>query len=341
MTSKRLVVIGASAGGIEALRELVAALPADFPAPIVVVLHTSPQSPGILHEILARAGPLPAVPSHSGERLQPGRIYVAPPDFHVLVEPNRVRLTKGPRENRFRPAIDPLFRSAAQVYGPAAIGVVLTGNLDDGTAGLWAIKQLGGIAIAQDPRDALFPAMPHNAIQHVRVDHIVALADLAPLLVRLTAAAPQHHSDSPALPNLEVEVRIAREEDPLKIGVEQMGEPSTFACPECHGVLRQMKEAGRLRFRCHTGHAYSPDSLLADISEGIEVALWNAIRSLQEGALFLKEVGDHLDHQHVGGNSPELAARGLEMQRQADTLREMVTSTLQPGRGLTEAATDT
>src|SRR5215216_1470714 len=157
---QHLVVIGCSAGGIEALRELASALPADFPAPIAIVTHMSPESPGLLHEIISRSGPLPAIHPLNSERLRPGQIYVAPPDFHLLIEPGRVRLSKGPKENRFRPAIDPLFRSAAQVYGPAAIGVILTGNLDDGAAGLWAIKKLGGMAIVQDPSDAMFPSMP-------------------------------------------------------------------------------------------------------------------------------------------------------------------------------------
>src|SRR4051794_15988643 len=174
-----LVVIGTSGGGIEALRELAAGLPADFPAPIAVVMHTSPQAPGILPDILQRAGALPAVNAKNGERLRPGTIYVPPPDHHLLIEPGRVRISRGPRENRFRPAIDPLFRSAAQVYGPGAIGVLLTGSLDDGTAGLWAIKRLGGVAIVQDPADALFPDMPRSAIEHVEVDHVVPLADVA------------------------------------------------------------------------------------------------------------------------------------------------------------------
>src|SRR5215471_12054207 len=154
--TKQIVVIGTSAGGIEALTNLVRALPAEFPAPIVVVMHTSPQSPGILHEILARAGRLLVGVAHPDEPLRPGKIYVAPPDHHLVVEPGKLCLTKGPREHRFRPAIDPLFRSAAQVYGPATIGVILTGNLDDGVAGLWAINRLGGIAIVQDPDDALY-----------------------------------------------------------------------------------------------------------------------------------------------------------------------------------------
>jgi two-component system chemotaxis response regulator CheB len=190
----RVVVVGASAGGIDALRVLTADMPIDFPAPIVIVLHMSPESPGILHDILNRAGPLHASPARNGARLQPGRIYVSPPDVHLLIEPGQLRVTRGPKENRFRPAIDPLFRTAAQVYGPAAIGVILTGNLDDGTAGLWAIDKMGGTTVVQDPRDALYPAMPANAARHIDVDHCVPLAGIAPLLVRLTAAPVDDHA---------------------------------------------------------------------------------------------------------------------------------------------------
>jgi two-component system chemotaxis response regulator CheB len=327
MTSRHLVVIGASAGGIETLRELVAHLPADFSAPIAIVLHTSPQSPGVLPGILTRAGQLPAQHARNGERLRGGHIYVAPPDYHLLVEPGRLRLTKGPRENRFRPAVDPLFRSAAQVYGPLAIGVVLTGNLDDGVAGLWTVKQLGGVAIAQDPADALFPSMPQNAIRHVPVDHVAPVAEIGPLLVDLITSPVTERETPRTVPHLvDLEVRIARDEDPIKAGVQGMGEPSTFACPECHGVLLQVKEGERVRFRCHTGHAFSPESLLAEISDGIENALWNAIRSMQEGALLLRTMGQHIDQRHVRGGGAALAARGEELLRQADTLREMATS---------------
>jgi two-component system, chemotaxis family, protein-glutamate methylesterase/glutaminase len=327
MTSRHLVVIGASAGGIETLRELVGRLPSNFPAPIAIVLHTSPQSPGVLPGILTRAGHLTAQNARNGERLRGGHIYVAPPDYHLLVEPGRLRLTKGPRENRFRPAIDPLFRSAAQVYGPLAIGVVLTGNLDDGVAGLWTVKQLGGIAIAQDPAEALYPSMPENAIRHVPVDHVARVAAIGPLLVDLITAPTIEPEPPGAVPPLvDLEVRIARDEDPIKAGVQDMGEPSTFACPECHGVLLQVKEGERVRFRCHTGHAFSPESLLAEISDGIENALWNAIRSMQEGALLLRTMGQHIDQRHVRGGGAALVARGEQLLRQADTLREMATS---------------
>ena len=322
MATKHLVVIGASAGGIEALRDLVGGLPADFRAAIAVVLHTSPQSPGILHEILSRSGPLPALDPHDGERLKAGHIYVAPPDFHLVIEPGRVRVTKGPRENRFRPAIDPLFRSAAQVFGPATIGVVLTGNLDDGTAGLWTIKQLGGSTIVQDPEDAMFPSMPRRALEAVAADYVVPLPDIAALLVRLTTGEPAPIRAVPE--HVDIEVKIASEEDPVSAGVHRLGNPSPLACPECHGVLLEVKEANLVRFRCHTGHAYSPESLLAEINESIEVNLWNAIRAMQEGTLLMRTMAEHAQVVHPAADPAPLGERAGELDRQVEVLRRMV-----------------
>jgi two-component system chemotaxis response regulator CheB len=323
--SRHLVVIGTSAGGIEALRDLFSRLPADFPAPIAVVMHTSPQSPGILHEILARSGPLPGVSATTGMRIDPGHIYVAPPDHHLLIEPGRFRVTRGPKENRFRPAIDPLFRTAAQVYGPGAIGIILTGNLDDGTAGLWTVKQLGGIAIVQDPQDAMFPSMPMNASQLVDVDHVAPLAAIPDLLVRLTAEpAAQPVASTAASEALDIEIRIAKEEDPVDAGIKRVAEPSPFACPECHGVLLKLKEAGRTRFRCHTGHAYSLDSLLAELTEAIEGALWNAVRVLHEGAMLVTHMAEHLDDAHDAETPAALASRATELMRRADAIRELL-----------------
>ena len=328
MYTKHVVVIGTSAGGIETLRGLVGSLPADFPAAVAIVMHTAPDAPGLLHQILGRSGALPVVDPRNGERLQPGRIYVAPPDRHLLLEPGRICLTRGPRENGFRPAIDPLFRSAAQVYGPGAAGVILTGNLDDGTAGLWAIKQLGGAAIVQDPADALFPSMPQNAVDHVSVDHVVPLAELAPLLVRLTARRqePEEDMHMEVPEHVEIEVKVAKEEHPLAAGVERLGGVSAFSCPECHGVLRELKENGRARFRCHTGHAYSMDSLLAEIDSSVEVAVWNALRALQEGQMLLGQVLDRIEPEHAENHAHELRERARELERQAALLRQAVMS---------------
>lgn len=188
MTAKRVVVIGGSSGALEIVRSLAAQLPAGLPAAVCVVLHTAPEAPGILPSILANAASLPTCSAETGMRLDAGRIYVAPPDHHLVIEPGRLRITRGPKENRFRPAIDPLFRSAGQIHGPAAIGVILSGDLDDGTAGLWALRQMGGVAIVQDPTEALFPSMPSSAIRHVATDHIVPSAGIAPLLERLVSA---------------------------------------------------------------------------------------------------------------------------------------------------------
>ena len=327
MPSKHIVVIGTSAGGIETLRELVAGLPADFPAPVAIVMHLSPESPDVLAEILTRSGPLPAVLVRNGERLTGGTIYVAPADRHLLVEPGRLRVTRGPRENRFRPAIDPLFRSAAQVYGPRAIGVILSGNLDDGSAGMWAIKQLGGVTIAQDPDTALFRSMPENAIQHVRMDYVVPVNEIPAVLVSLASGTRPEPARPAATPgSLDVEVRIAAEANPVDAGLLKVAEPSTFACPECHGVLLQMRESDQIRFRCHTGHAFSPHSLKAEVMDQIDSALWNTVRALQEGALLLRTLGEHLQQHHPAGGGADLAARGAELLRQAETIRAMATA---------------
>ena len=322
MALNQLVVIGTSAGGIEALRSLVAALPHDFPAPICVVMHTSPQSPGVLPDILARAGALPAMSPRQSERLRAGWIYVAPPDCHLIVEPGLVRATKGPRENRFRPAIDPLFRSAAQVYGPATVGVILTGNLDDGTAGLLTVKQLGGVAIVQDPGDAMFPSMPAHALEYVKADHVVTMAALPALLQRLVGSHVA--AVVSAAPDVEVDVNIAREVNAMDAGVEGLGDPSAFACPECHGVLLRMKAAGPACFRCHTGHAYSMDSLLAEMNDGIEASLWGSIRALEESALLVQQLAAHV-REHDPDKAERLTRRMAEAHRQAKIIRDLVT----------------
>lgn len=324
MYTKHLVTIGASAGGIETLRQLVKALPPDFAAAIAVVLHTSSESPAIVPEILSRSGPLPAVAPRDHERLLAGQIYVAPPDFHLLVEPGGLRLTKGPRENRFRPAIDPLFRSAAQVFGPAAIGVVLTGNLDDGAAGLWAIKQLGGVAIVQDPDDALFPDMPRNALRVVAPDYCLPVAAMADVLVRLTSDGSTRPASRPEAASIAVEVNITKQEEPMDAGVGQIGEPSISTCPECHGVLLALTEGQHVRFRCHTGHAFSPESLMAEINESIEVALWNAMRAMHEGQLLMEQMLAHAARVHPTADARPLAQRVDTVRRQVAILRAMI-----------------
>jgi two-component system chemotaxis response regulator CheB len=321
---KDIVVIGTSAGGIEALRYLAGALPTDFPAPIFAVVHTSPESPGVLAAILERAGPLPAVCVKTSEVIQPGRIYVPPPDHHLLVQPGFARATRGPRENRFRPAVDPLFRSAAQSYGPRVIGVILTGGLDDGTAGLAAVKKLGGTAVVQDPADALYPSMPLSALKHVAVDHCVPLAEMPSLLLRLAREPAQEKGDFTVPDHIRIEVDIANEDNALEAGIMKLGEPSIYACPECHGVLLSIKSEGegQARFRCHTGHAYSIESLLAEMQEKTEDSLWNAIRAIEEHVLLLRHLAKHADD--TSGTAEELRRRADRVQRHAELVRRAV-----------------
>jgi two-component system chemotaxis response regulator CheB len=248
--SKNMIVIGASAGGIEALRTLFGALPGDIPASIFVVVHVSPQSPSVLPQIFSRAGDVSVVSPRDWEEIRPGQIYVAPPDHHLIIEPPAyVRLTRGPKENRFRPAVDPLFRSAARAFGPRVIGVVLSGGLDDGTAGLLAIKRQGGITVVQDPHEAYAPSMPLNALKHVKIDHCLPVSELAPLLVRL-ASEPYEEKGAYAVPeNMKLEIKIAREDRASETDMLKWGEKSIYTCPECHGTLLEMKESGLLRFR--------------------------------------------------------------------------------------------
>jgi two-component system chemotaxis response regulator CheB len=325
MPKRDIIVIGASSGGIEALRVLVGDLPRDFAASIFVVVHTGPGAPGVLHHILNRAGTVKAIDPTDGQEIKPGRIYVAPPDHHLILEPGKICLSRGPKENRFSPAVDPLFRSAAQVYGPRVIGVILSGGLDDGTAGLWALKKLGGTAIVQDPGDALFPSMPVNALRYVSVDYSVPIRDLGALLVRLTEMDVDEKWRYDVPEHLDIEVRIAKQDPALDLDVREIWEKSSYTCPECHGVLLQLKEGGRERFRCHTGHAFSTDGLLASLTESIEEALWNAIRNVEESVLLMRHLARHLKDLDPP-TAKEFLNKADDAQRRSELVRQAVMS---------------
>ena len=325
MSNQDIIVIGASAGGIDALKEIARGLPQGLKAAIFVVMHISPEGPGVLASILNHAGPLPASKATDQEKIRLGQVYVAPPDRHLLIENGHLRVTAGPKENRFRPAVDPLFRSAAKAYGPRVIGVILTGNLDDGTAGLRVIKQHGGTAVVQDPKDALYPSMPRSAMQHVEVDYCLPVKEIAPLLVSLINA-PAKEGVHPVSEEVRVEVNIAKENNALEAGVLKLGTPSNFACPECHGVLLQIKEGDRIRFRCHTGHAYSLDSLLGEITERIEESLWDTIRSVEESVLLLRQMADQLSQHNHTSAAAFLRQKAQEAQQRSNLVRQAVIS---------------
>ena len=299
MKKRDIIVIGGSTGSLSVLKEMVKSLPADLPSAIFIVWHIAPNSPGVLPEVLERFGSLPAVNAYNNQKIETGRIYVAPPDHHLLVEEDFIKVSKGPKENRFRPAIDPLFRSAAAAYGSRVVGVILSGGLDDGVAGLWTVKENGGIAVVQDPHDAENPSMPLSARKRVEVDYCVPGNELADLLIRLCNEEVREKKQLMSSKSIktDIEINIADGEEALLKGVLELGPPSYFTCPECHGVLVEITEGKNIRFRCHTGHAYSSGTLLSEIAESVEDMLWNSIRAIDENIMLLKHLSNHLKEQ--------------------------------------------
>ncbi|NPC58688.1 chemotaxis protein CheB [Caenimonas soli] len=287
MALPHAIVIGASAGGVAALLELAAQLPADINAVVGVVLHVGTQH-SILPELLSGRNGWRAVHPVDGERLAPGAVYVAPPDHHMLFTADAVRLSRGPRENHARPAVDPLFRSAALQWRERSIGVILTGDLDDGTAGLAAVKACGGTTIVQDPATAFEPAMPAHALSSVSVDHCLPLAEIAPALV-LLAGSERKAAPVPPDPHVQREHAIFEGHHRME-NLSALGTPSTLTCPDCSGGLWEMKDAGPLRYRCRNGHAFTALSL-GDAQAGVaEHALWAGMRALHERELLLRRL---------------------------------------------------
>jgi len=274
--------VGASAGGVEALRTLAAGLPADLPASVLVVLHVPRASPSALPAILRRVCPLPVRAAVDGEPLRHGRIYVARADHHLLVIDGYIRLSRGPAENGHRPAIDPLFRSAARGHGPRVIGVVLSGTRGDGATGLLTIARQGGATIVQDPEDAIFPFMPQAALDQVTADHVVPVAKIGPLLGELTTlTVPDQFGPAPDQA-LAMEVAMA---ELAPVTAEDLpGRPAGYGCPACGGSLFEVQSEPAPRYRCRVGHAWSAESLLEEQTAGLEGALWMALRALEEKA---------------------------------------------------------
>jgi two-component system chemotaxis response regulator CheB len=298
MPGHDIIVVGTSAGGVEALMRLARDLPADLPAAVFVVLHVPASGTSMLPLILSRHGPLPATHAKDGEPIRHGHIYVAPPDEHLLIKNGTVQVVRGPRENCQRPAVDPLFRTAARGYGRRVVGVVLTGFLDDGTAGLAAVKRRGGVAIVQDPDDALFEGMPRSALENVAADYVLPLAQIAPILVRL-AHEPVAEPDEPVPSEMDLESEIAELNMSALANDDRPGEPSVFTCPECHGTLWELRDGELVRYRCRVGHAYSADSLLAEQAEALEAAIWTAFRALKERAAMARRMADRArGHDH-------------------------------------------
>jgi two-component system, chemotaxis family, protein-glutamate methylesterase/glutaminase len=305
MPSRDLIVVGGSAGAIDPLKNLIAGLPGNLHAAILVVQHLSPHGRSRLASVLSSGAALEVVQAEDGAPVVRGQVYLARPGCHLMLDDSRVRVVHGPKENRHRPSVDTLFRSAAWWYGPRVIGVVLSGSLDDGTAGLWAVKRAGGLAVVQDPREAAFPDMPSNAMREVAVDHVLPLHEIPALLVRLTRELVNGNAPrTPEVHHLEVE-SLLNEAD---IGdMNAIGKRTAFSCPACGGGLWEIDEGGIVRYRCHVGHAYSSQTLIADQSESVDRALESARRVMKENAAMLRRLIERL-----GDRAPKLSEEYAE-----------------------------
>ena len=320
-----VIVIGASAGGVEAISRVVGDLPRDLRASVLVVLHIS-RGKSMLPEILTRVSRIPAAHPTDGEPLQYGRIYVAPPDHHLVIGDGVVHVAHTASENGVRPAIDPLFRSAARAYGPRVIGVILTGTLDDGTAGIAAVKEAGGITIVQDPDEAFSPGMPRNAIATRKVDHILPVRDIPILLAALVeedAPAGVPSASQPHLTRMEPDLGrmpLATHAD------DRPGRPSVFTCPECHGTLWEVDQGGLLRFRCRVGHVYSPESMMSAQTDEVDRALWIALRTLEERAALAHRLAERARDHGQQWVDHAFTIRAREAEKEANEIRELLRS---------------
>lgn len=321
-----LVVVGASAGGVEALTTLVSGLPDDLPAAVCTVLHLPASAESRLAHILSRAGPLAAAQAQGGEILAPGRILVAPPDRHLVVRDGHALVVRGAHENGLRPAIDTLFRSAAVAYGPRTVAVVLSGTRDDGVAGASAVGRRGGSVLVQDPADSLFPGMPAETISRDHPDWVLPLDELAGAVARevqrLSEEAPMSENGNDEM-NLETEYAtldsdaLEREEPP--------GTPSAYACPACGGVLWEIEGEDLLRFRCRVGHAYTAEGAIEEQAESVEQALWTALRALQERAQLSDRLAARLEHAGANKSRARFEEYAREAREQAELIRRLLT----------------
>lgn len=296
-----IFVVGTSAGGVEALTQLVSSIPADFPGALFVVLHIPARTSSVLPAILARVGHLPASHPADGEKIEPGKIYVAPPDHHLLIERDHIRLTLGPKEQHHRPCINVMFRSAAEAYGQRVTGVILTGELDDGTAGLWEVKRRGGLAVIQDPDGAPFPSMPLSALRDVSADYVVKLREMGPLLTRLAS-----ENGLASVPRTEV--------------VSTNRKMTDLTCPDCKGTIWVSEKGPGREYRCRVGHTFSPRSMLSEHAASQEKALYSALVSLEEGA----SLAVQLAGQFEGPTGERLRSEARERESQAAVLRQIL-----------------
>jgi two-component system chemotaxis response regulator CheB len=327
-SSTNVIVIGASAGGIGALRTLLNKLPQDIPAAIFVVVHTSPDGPGLLAAVLDRGTELTVMTPDDGMPIRDGRVYVAPPDYHLIIDGRKLRLTRGPREHRFRPAVDPLFRTAAEHYGARTVGIVLSGHMADGTHGLMLIKEAGGITMVQDPDEAQVPSMPLNAMRRGKVDYVLPVDEMARVMMGLLTNARDHRARHP------VQARRHKTEAPNaeRPGIDALrtnqrkGPPSPFTCPDCGGALWEIKEKENdlVRYRCHVGHGFTSESLRDGMDDKLEDTLWTALRAIEENIELRSRMRARAKDRRLTTFTASLEQEIAHMKERAAALRQLL-----------------
>ena len=320
MDHHRVIAIGGSTGAIEALKTICARLPADLPASVFIVVHVGAEGRDLLAGILDGLCPLPVQTARDGQDVQPGHVYVAPADHHLLIIDGIIRLGRGPRENMTRPAIDPLFRSVGESYGPRAIGLVLTGKLNDGASGLADLKRCGGITVVQSPTEAEAPDMPIGALQASDIDYRASLADLGPLLGTLVAEEPGPRTAIPRRIALEIDIALGR--PCLTSTIAQMGRPVALSCPQCSGVLSEIDAGSPLRFRCQVGHAFTAE-VVAETHQGeVDEAIGVALRIIEERAYLLERMAQDAERSNRLKSAAGFIAKVHELRGYADVLRK-------------------
>ncbi len=339
MLGHDIIVMGTSAGGLKALSAIISGLPTQINAVFFIVQHLAADKPSILPQILEDVGSLPASHPTDGEKIKTGRIYIAPPDYHLLVNDGSMRVVRGPQENRFRPAIDALFRSAARTYGPRVVGVILTGFLDDGTVGLQAVKKRGGVAVVQDPNEAEYPSMVKSALRYVKVDHCIPLAEIPDLLVHLASHPPAKEELYPVTKEIEIEANIAEQVMNTKEfleNVEQIGTRTTYGCPECGGSIWQIGTEEPVRFRCHVGHSFTADIFLSEQTQNIENALWSAVRAMEEKVTFSRQMAERMKNFNLHKAATKYEDHAKSLDEEVSLIRKIILSGFATQRTIAE-----
>ena len=326
---RNIIVIGASAGGLEAIISVLETVPEDLDASIFVVQHIPSYTRSNIDRVVQHHTKLRVLKPEDGAPILPNTVYIARADRHLMIEPGKVVVSKGPRENRFRPAVDALFRSAAHAYRERVIGVVLSGALNDGSSGSWTIKRFGGTVIVQDPEDAMFADMPRETMQYTEVDHVLPATSIGGVLSDLSRQAirPRKHGSGTDAKLVELEIALAKGGNGLGMGVLAMGEPSSLTCPECHGALAKFEEGRLIRFRCHTGHAHTAESLLASVRDNVEKSMWEVMRGLEESKILLDSLAGQLDEDEQYELAGVYRRRAAELVHQSEKIQRVIQQT--------------